>query len=130
MLTPLQVGGKPGEWVEVHGPVETWNKQIQMKAIKQDEDKPRMDLLDPDFLEDVAKVLTFGAKKYADNNWRNGFRVGRLIAACFRHLIAIVRREDIDPESGFPHSAHLGCSVMFLHWYLKHKRGVDDRWHE
>ena len=99
-----------------------------MEAIKHDSDKPRMDLLDAEFLEDVAKVMGWGAKKYADHNWRNGFKFSRLIAACFRHLCAIVRGEDIDPESGMPHSSHLGCSVMFLSWHLKHKPELDDRW--
>lgn len=97
---------------------------------KFDMGKPRMDLLDPEFLEDVASVLTFGAAKYAAHNWRAGIRVSRLIAAAYRHLGAINRGEDIDPESGLPHVAHLGCCVQFLSWTLKHKPDMDDRWKE
>jgi len=95
---------------------------------KFDQEKPRMDLLDPEFLEDVARVLTFGAAKYGTNNWRSGIAVSRLVAAAYRHLGAINRGEDIDPESGLPHSAHLGCCVQFLTWTLKHKPELDDRW--
>lgn len=98
-------------------------------GMKYDSEKPQMDLLDPDFLEDVAKVLTFGAKKkYAAHNWRQGINVSRLVAATYRHLGAINRGEDIDPESGLPHTAHLGCCVMFLNWTLKNKPEMDDRW--
>jgi len=97
-------------------------------ALKYDGEKPRMDLLDPDFLENVAKVLTFGAKKYAAHNWRNGISHSRLIAAAYRHLGAISRGEDRDPESGLPHTAHLGCCVQFLDWMQANRPDLDDRW--
>lgn len=94
---------------------------------KYDGDKPRMDLLDADFLEQVASVLTFGAQKYAAHNWRGGIAYSRLIAAAYRHLGAINRGEDIDPESGLPHVAHLGCCVMFLSSMMAKKPELDDR---
>ena len=96
-------------------------------GLKYDDEKPRMDLLDADFLEDVAKVLTVGANKYAAHNWRSGISVSRLIAASYRHLGAINRGEDLDPESNLPHTAHLGCCVQFLNWTLKNKKEFDDR---
>ena len=98
------------------------------EGLKYDKDKPRMDLLDPDYLEGVAGVLTFGARKYAAHNWRNGIDVSRLIAASYRHLGAINRGEDIDPESGLPHVHHLGCCTQFLSWMLANKPEHDDRW--
>lgn len=98
------------------------------KGLKYDSEKPRMDLLDPLFLEDVAKVLTFGANKYAAHNWREGIYYSRLIAAAYRHLGAINRGEDIDPESGLPHTAHLGCCIQFLNWMMRTKPELDDRW--
>jgi hypothetical protein len=95
---------------------------------KFDQNKPRMDLLDSEFLEGVANVLGFGANKYAAHNWRGGINISRLIAAAYRHLGAINRGEDIDPESGLPHAHHLGCTVMFLSWMMAHKPELDDRW--
>ena len=83
-------------------------------GLKYDNDKPRMDLLDFDALEGLAKVLTFGAKKYDEHNWRNGISYSRLTAAMLRHLTALQRGEDIDAESGLPHIDHLGCCWMFL----------------
>jgi hypothetical protein len=87
-----------------------------------------MDLLDPDFLEHVAQVLGFGANKYDKHNWRQGINVSRLIAAAYRHLGAINRGENVDPESGLHHVAHLGCCVMFLDWMLHYRPDLDDRW--
>lgn len=99
-------------------------------GLKFDFDKPRMDLIDPLFLEDVAKVLSFGAYKYAAHNWRKGLEASRLIAAAYRHLNAINKGEDIDQESGLPHTAHLGCCVMMLHWMLTYRPDKDDRWYK
>ena len=97
-------------------------------GMKFDQEKPRMDLLDSEFLEGVASVLTFGAKKYAAHNWRKGIAYSRLIAAAYRHLGAINRGEDVDPESGLPHAYHLGCCIQFLGWMMKNRPDLDDRW--
>lgn len=98
------------------------------EAIKYDNEKPRMDLLDPLALEGLAKVLTFGAQKYAPHNWRKGIANTRLIAAMLRHIFAIMRGEDIDPESGLPHIDHVGCCWMFLSNNMKVRSEMDDRW--
>lgn len=95
---------------------------------KFDHDKPPMHLLDAPFLEGVASVLGFGANKYAAHNWRNGIATSRLISAAYRHLGAINKGEDVDPESGLPHVYHLGCCVMFLASMLSTKPELDDRW--
>lgn len=95
---------------------------------KWDSDKPRMDLLDPLALEGLAKVLTFGAKKYAAHNWRGGISYSRLLGAAMRHTFSIIRGEDIDPESGLPHVDHLGCCWMFLSNMMKTRQDLDDRY--
>lgn len=97
-------------------------------GLKFDQEKPRVDLLDPLALEGLAKVLTFGAVKYAAHNWRGGISYSRLIAAMLRHTLAIIRGEDNDPESGLPHVDHLGCCWMFLSNMMKTRPDLDDRW--
>lgn len=97
-------------------------------GIKYDQDKPRMDLLDSDALEGLAKVLTFGAKKYAAHNWRGGLSYSRLLAALLRHTFAILRGEFIDPESGLPHVDHVGCCWMFLSSMMKTRPDMNDLW--
>lgn len=101
-------------------------------AQKFDGEKVRLDLLDPLALEGLAAVLTFGAKKYAAHNWRQGISTTRLLAALLRHTFAIMRGEDIDPESGLPHIDHVGCCWMFLSHGLKNPRlsSLDDRYKE
>lgn len=100
----------------------------QPTGLKLDQGKSRVDLLDAEFLEDVGRVLGFGVSKYAAHNWRGGISYSRILGAILRHTFAILRGEDSDPESNLPHSAHLGCNVMFLHWMMKHKPELDDRW--
>ena len=39
------------------------------KGLKLDFDKLRWDLLPIECVEEIVRVLTFGAKKYDDNNW-------------------------------------------------------------
>ena len=38
---------------------------------KNDTGKNRLDLIEPQFVEAVGKVLTFGAEEYGENNWQN-----------------------------------------------------------
>lgn len=83
-------------------------------GIKADMGKSRMDLLDPYAIDQLAKVLTFGANKYDAHNWREGIVYSRLIAASLRHIFAFLEGEDRDPESGLQHTAHAMCNLMFL----------------
>lgn len=62
------------------------------------------------------------------HNWRKGFLYTRLISAAFRHLKAILRNEDFDPESGLYHADHLMAMVAFLNEHQKHQYGTDDRY--
>ena len=97
---------------------------------KFDGEKPRTDLLDPVAMLGTAQVLAFGAKKYAANNWKQGIAWTRIIGAILRHLFAIMRGEDIDPESRLPHVHHLGCEIMFLQYFYEMRKDLDDRYKE
>jgi hypothetical protein len=98
-----------------------------MSGEKHDAGKPGMHLLDRHALEEIARVLDFGAQKYAAHNWRGGIAYSRLVAAALRHLHAFNDGEDADPESGLSHLAHLGCCVMFLLNMQKTRPDLDDR---
>lgn len=91
-------------------------------ATKDDGGKLDWTLLPYDALEDIVKVLEFGAKKYARDNWRNGKGLGisRVTKSTMRHLVAYLRGEKEDPETGLSHWAHIGCNVLFVLHYLKH----------
>src|SRR5574337_536268 len=99
-------------------------------GVKHDEEKIPLDLLDPLALEGLAKVLQFGAKKYARENWRGGISYSRVFAALLRHTFAILRGEYIDPESGLPHIDHVGCCWMFASYFMKKRPDLDDLYKE
>lgn len=91
-------------------------------GLKYDTDKLRWDLLQYDCIEDVVKILTFGAEKYGPNNWKDVTPFeDRYFAALMRHLVASRNGETTDPESGLSHLAHAACNIMFLCWYEKNK---------
>lgn len=95
-------------------------------ARKNDTEKPRLDLLPVDPLIEVGKILTFGAKKYAENNWQ-GLEVSRCYAATLRHLFAWWNGEDKDEETGLSPIDHAICELMFISWILKHRPEQDNR---
>lgn len=95
---------------------------------KFDQGKPRMDLLDAVALEGLAKVLTFGAQKYAAHNWRGGLAYSRLVASMLRHLGEIQKGNYVDDESGLPHIDHLGCCWMFLSNMMATRPDMNDLW--
>ena len=99
------------------------------KGIRFDSGKVRHDLLSPTAINELAKVLTFGAEKYAANNWRKGMAWSRVIGSLERHLNAIKRGEDVDKETGLLHAAHVMCNAMFLADYYKIYPQGDDRPH-
>tara|TARA_R100001460_G_scaffold72764_2_gene113569 strand:- start:12357 stop:12749 length:393 start_codon:yes stop_codon:yes gene_type:complete len=85
------------------------------EGVKYDKTKPDYSLLPPTALEDVVKVLTFGAEKYDRWNWKKLDNLeDRYFAAAQRHLWAVMRGETHDPESGEHHYAHALCCIMYL----------------
>lgn len=99
----------------------------EMEGRKDDQGKPRMELLPGDALNEIAKVLTFGAAKYEDRNWERGMKWGRPFGALMRHMWAWWQGEDKDPETGLSHLAHAACCILFLLSYELRKAGEDDR---
>ena len=87
----------------------------QEGATKYDSDKPRWDLAPMKEFEQVVEILTFGAKKYADNGWK-GVDKERYIAALLRHMTAYMSSGKDDPESGMSHMAHVACNALFIMW--------------
>ena len=86
-----------------------------MLGIKNDQQKLRYDLLPVEPLEALVAVLTYGASKYADNNWKYVTPFDdRYYAAALRHLTAWRKGEELDKESGMPHLAHAMCCLVFL----------------
>lgn len=91
--------------------------------------KPRYDLLHPVAQAGIVRVLTKGAEKYAERNWEAGMKWSNVISSLKRHLAAIERGEDYDPETGELHIDHVQCNAHFLSAYYKIFPQGDDRPH-
>ncbi len=91
------------------------NYPFREKSKKFDEKKLRYDLIPPVVLEELAKVLTYGAEKYGDHNWKNldNFEE-RYYSALMRHIQAHRKGEKNDKESGLSHLSHAFTNIAFL----------------
>lgn len=85
------------------------------QAAKADAGKPRLTLVPPQILYDIAEVREYGNKKYGDpENWRT-VDVFRYVNALFRHLLKFVADpQSVDEESGIKHYKHMACNIAFI----------------
>lgn len=74
--------------------------------------KNMVDLVESDYIWGTGEVLTYGAKKYAPNNWKKGMPESDIIGSLMRHLLKFRQGELLDPESGLDHRFHISCNNM------------------
>ena len=90
------------------------HKESLMEGKKFDGGKARMDLLPPNAIMEVAKVLAFGAEKYDAENWRKLEDLqNRYTGASLRHVFAHMNKERLDKETHLSHLAHAICCLLF-----------------
>ena len=88
---------------------------VDTNGRKFDSGKLQYGLIPPEALRETVAVLTYGATKYAPDNWRyvpDAKR--RYFDAAQRHLWAWKAGEATDSETGASHLAHAICCLMFL----------------
>lgn len=90
--------------------------------------KPPLHLLEYAADLEIARALATGANKYG----RRNFITLPILATVYggaikRHIGAWLDGEDIDPESGFSHIAHIGANVHVLLSAISHDTFSDDR---
>jgi hypothetical protein len=77
--------------------------------------KTPLGLIPPYAMDQTAWAHKLGAEKYGPFNWRDtGVCASTYINAIMRHLNAWRDGEDLDPESGISHLAHIACSCNIL----------------
>jgi len=84
------------------------------EAMRFNEGKVQWALVHFKSLEPMVRVLEFGAKKYAPNNWKKGLPDRQVMESMQRHLAAMIDGEENDSETGLPHVGHIMCNCMFL----------------
>lgn len=93
-------------------------------AYKETANKLSYSEIDPYFLEQMARRMQKGKKKYGPNNWKKLSDINELLDAAQRHLIELRKmvQEDFEPlpgqESEAQHCAALACNAMFIHYHL------------
>jgi len=100
-----------------------------MGGIKADQGKAPLGLLSSDALNEMAKVLQYGATKYSPHNWRGGFKWSRLYDATQRHLTQWNNpyESSTDSETNLSHLAHAAVNIMMLLEHEVRNLGMDDR---
>ena len=82
-------------------------------GLKDQNKKTKYELIPVRMLKALSKVLTFGAKKYSPENYKNE-PVEGYVDSMFRHYVAWKEGEYYDPESGLPHVYHMFANAGFI----------------
>lgn len=109
---------KHKDYLLMMGFVDDLGKNVDT-GLRYNSGKPRMELIEAGFMEEVAKILTFGAEKYEIDNWKKFDNQKRFqtIGSLMRHLEAYRKGEKTDPESNCSHLCHIVANAMFLWWF-------------
>lgn len=99
-------------------------------ALRYDDGKSRVDLIDPNFILALGDHYQRGAKKYAERNWEKGMLFSRCYASAQRHLLAFWSGEDTDAETGTLHVVAVAWNMAAIHHYMNDpalREKFDDR---
>jgi hypothetical protein len=111
------------------------------RGLRFNDGKLMYDLVPPYPMEQIAKVFTRGAMKYAPHNWKKGMPWTEVTASLMRHLEAFRAGEDFDYDkncescktgnctnhSGLYHMAHVAVNAMFIIDFYRSNPKFDDR---
>lgn len=99
---------------------------IKEQADRFNEGKPQWSLVDFDSLIPMVRVLEYGCKKYARENWKKGLPTREICESMIRHCMRLLEGEYYDKESGEPHAGHIMCNAMFLDYMFMNKPEFDN----
>lgn len=82
--------------------------------MKFDEGKPKVHLVYPSAIYEMAKVREYGYNKHGSlNGWKTTPSIQHY-DACLRHIFSAMHGEKLDPDSNLKHLSHALCNLMFL----------------
>lgn len=82
-----------------------------------------LSLIPVELIEQAGLVMTAGAEKYSKHNWK-GFteeQQEEIMDSLLRHIMAHLKGEIYDKETGLPHLAHAGANIGFALWFMGRK---------
>lgn len=93
------------------------------QTAKADAGKPRLTLVPPAIMFEIAKIREYGNAKYHDpDNWKQ-VEPQRYWDACVRHIFAALSDyTKKDDESGLLHISHAACNLSFLLQMMEDKQ--------
>jgi hypothetical protein len=98
--------------------LELWREPVANKSNPKDAfglQKTPLRLVPPIAVLYLAKAMGMGAKKYGEWNFRKDRpRASVYWEAMWRHLLAGLDGQDLDEESGLPHTAHILANAAIL----------------
>lgn len=126
-VVPLSVLKKTNGVVDIF--IEGYNKESDNKhgGLRYNQGKLRYDLICPEQLKGLASVYTYGANKYAPQNWRKGQAWSTVLASLKRHIASFEQGEDYDAESKCLHMSHAMWNCGELISFGKFYPQGDDR---
>jgi hypothetical protein len=89
----------------------------ELKSSRFNEGKPQWSLVDFKSLVPLARVMEFGAKKYARDNWKIKLDLNQCLESLSRHLFSLMSGEERDSESGELHIGHIMANAMFWQYH-------------
>ena len=99
------------------------HEQYKDQNAKADAGKPKLSLVPPQIITDIAVIREYGNNKYGDSESWKTVAPSRYIDAMLRHAIAFAENPNsVDEESGYPNLWHLSCNCAFLAEF--YKKGV------
>lgn len=102
---------------------------MSKKALHLDNGKPPLAMVPRALVEEVARVLQYGATKYELHNWRKGSTVITFLNSALRHIFRYLDGETYDGESGLNHLSHAACNLGFLLQWERDGVLEDNRYH-
>lgn len=100
----------------------TDNKPVEVNTISESKpgfalregSKIRYDLIPPEFISELALLMTIGSIKYVPRNCEVGFDMDELIRAIYSHTTALQSGQIVDPETNVYHSTCIAWNALMI----------------
>jgi hypothetical protein len=99
-------------------------ERVDEQFTKADQSKNRLELIEPEFIKGLGRIVSFGAAKYSAENWKKAEPedIDRIKGALLRHIMDYMSGDKIDQETGESHLYHAACNLMFLDYFDRTKK--------